>query len=189
MLWLMPSSSELGGIAVPSAVRAPLAAGHAPWGRPGWTARLWLEKPGGNAGGRLADSRRDDPVAPGSIATGPLSDQGGPGGPSSPAPLGEGPPSGSWRSRPTVSASSPSVTSSWDLRDGRAPWRERHLGLVGRVEGPQATGGPAGALAAGCGCVSSRFLLSVLPSFLAGGRGSVAGAIGRPVDADVVDRR
>src|SRR6266536_3616848 len=73
MLWLMLSSSELGGIAVPSAVRAPLAAGHAPWGRPGWTARLWLEKPGGNAGGRLADSRRDDPVAPGSIATGPLS--------------------------------------------------------------------------------------------------------------------
>src|SRR6266496_834503 len=77
MLWLMLSSSELGGIAVPSAVRAPLAAGHAPWGRPGWTARLWLEKPGGNAGGRLADSRRDDPVAPGSIATGPLSDQAG----------------------------------------------------------------------------------------------------------------
>jgi hypothetical protein len=42
-----------------------------------------------------------------------------------------------------------------DGRNGRVPWREGHLGLAGRVEGPHARALPCGPWAAGCGCVSS----------------------------------
>src|SRR5829696_7708160 len=47
------------------------------------------------------------------------------------------------------------VTCSWNGRNGRVPWLERHLGLAGRVEGPHARARPCGPSVARCGCASS----------------------------------